>query len=290
MPQKDKGILGTLKDALGDLLARINPYVLAGNQRSRPMAKGPRPWPRCCGLLPIRRASCWSSCGDETNGSIPAALEPGVTVKIYVPEDDDSPELRRRIAEEVLYHLGRLYPLPPPVFRELARRGLGQRLERALPAVPAGPADCASGRRGWPPSRTTTPGPTTLTLVLDPGMAFGTGLHPTTQSCLRALEDLVQPGASVLDAGTGSGILAIAARGWARPKSPPLTPTRWPCGPHRTTPPRTAWPSASTSGAASWTARPPPPGRGSGTSSWPTFWPRSLSVVERRWAIGLRSP
>ena len=146
--------------------------------------------------------------GDETNLD-PAALEPGVAVKLYVPEDDDSPELRRRV-EEVLYHLGRLYPLPPPIFRELRDEDwanawkehyrpfrLGRRLRIRPTWLAAEPDDDAR--------------PDDVTLVLDPGMAFGTGLHPTTQSCLRALEEIVAPGMTVLDAGTGSGILAIAA-------------------------------------------------------------------------------
>ncbi len=146
--------------------------------------------------------------GDETNLA-PDALEPTVTVKVYVPEDEDSPQLRRRVAE-ALYHLGRLYPLPEPVFRELVDDDwanawkehyrpfrLGRRLRIRPTWLAHEPDDDAR--------------PDDVTLVLDPGMAFGTGLHPTTQSCLRALEDLVGPDVTVLDAGTGSGILAIAA-------------------------------------------------------------------------------
>jgi ribosomal protein L11 methyltransferase len=56
-----------------------------------------------------------------------------------------------------------------------------------------------------------TPNEDELGLELDPGMAFGTGGHPTTQLCLQALEEHVTPGMAVADIGTGSGILAIAA-------------------------------------------------------------------------------
>jgi ribosomal protein L11 methyltransferase len=63
-------------------------------------------------------------------------------------------------------------------------------------------------RPSW---REYTPQPNEIVIDLDPGMAFGTGQHETTRGCLAMLEDAMQPGMRVLDAGTGSGILAIAA-------------------------------------------------------------------------------
>jgi len=56
-----------------------------------------------------------------------------------------------------------------------------------------------------------TPAPEELIIELDPGMAFGTGTHPTTSLCLRTLESVVRGGEEVIDVGTGSGILAIGA-------------------------------------------------------------------------------
>ncbi|RUS48508.1 50S ribosomal protein L11 methyltransferase [Cohnella sp. AR92] len=53
--------------------------------------------------------------------------------------------------------------------------------------------------------------PDELIIELDPGMAFGTGTHPTTALCLRTLEGAINPGDNVIDVGTGSGILAIGA-------------------------------------------------------------------------------
>lgn len=61
------------------------------------------------------------------------------------------------------------------------------------------------------PSWHVAPDPAAINLELDPGLAFGTGSHPTTKLCLEWLEANVSPGVSVLDYGCGSGILGIAA-------------------------------------------------------------------------------
>ncbi|MFA5081554.1 MAG: 50S ribosomal protein L11 methyltransferase [Hydrogenophilaceae bacterium] len=68
-----------------------------------------------------------------------------------------------------------------------------------------------SGRLWIVPSWHQAPDPDAITIVLDPGLAFGTGSHPTTRLCLKWLEASLAGGETVLDYGCGSGILAIAA-------------------------------------------------------------------------------
>lgn len=70
------------------------------------------------------------------------------------------------------------------------------------------------GQRIWvvPSWRQAPDDPNALIIHLDPGLAFGTGTHPTTRLCMEWLEATVQPGHSVLDYGCGSGILAILAK------------------------------------------------------------------------------
>jgi len=68
------------------------------------------------------------------------------------------------------------------------------------------------GDRLWIcPSWTPPPDPSAVNVLLDPGLAFGTGTHPTTAMCLGALDRWVEPGMRIVDFGCGTGILAIAA-------------------------------------------------------------------------------
>ena len=148
-------------------------------------------------------------------------------------EDADAPADERPIFAEPgddparLWRLNRLRVLLPPdrtphgVLADASRA-----LDRSPPQIAAvrsvGDQDWVRssqaqftalkiGRLWIVPSWVEPPEPTALNLRLDPGLAFGTGAHPSTSLCLRWLQAHVQPGVRVLDYGCGSGILAIAA-------------------------------------------------------------------------------
>jgi ribosomal protein L11 methyltransferase len=140
----------------------------------------------------------------ERQGEAAARPETPVIVRAYLPADDRLEAIRAEI-EAGLWHLGMIRPLPTPVLREVAEQDWSEawkehykpiRIGRRLLILPA-----------W----LLSPDEHRLPIILDPGMAFGTGTHPSTQLCLAALEDHLHPGDEVVDLGCGSGILAIAA-------------------------------------------------------------------------------
>ncbi len=140
--------------------------------------------------------------GFDSRGELTA---PQLRVCTYVRQGQQAPMLARKI-EESLWHLRMLYEFGEPVIMEVAEEDWANawkahyqpiRLGQRIYIVPS-----------WIEA---APQPTDILIRLDPGMAFGTGTHPSTRLCLLNLERLLRPGDRVLDVGTGSGILAIAA-------------------------------------------------------------------------------
>jgi ribosomal protein L11 methyltransferase len=128
---------------------------------------------------------------------------PTIRVKTFVPAEHGGSLPR---IEEALWHLRQIYPFPAPTIRWLSQADWAQawkadytvqHIGRHIVIKPSWQSHAASADE--------------VVVDLDPGLAFGTGMHPSTRLCLLALEDYLRPGDRVLDAGTGSGILAIAA-------------------------------------------------------------------------------
>lgn len=128
-----------------------------------------------------------------------------VQVRTYLPLDERAEERRTRIAEAV-WHLGQIRRVEPLAVRTLDEADWANAWKEHFYVHRVGERTVVV-----PTWREYQPEPGDVVVLLDPGMAFGTGLHPTTRLCLRALERATRPGARVLDLGTGSGILAIAA-------------------------------------------------------------------------------
>lgn len=124
-------------------------------------------------------------------------------VKAYLPAND--PALKRTV-QEALWHLGQLYPIPEPTFTLLVKADWAEAWKAHYSVLHLGRRTVVVPR--W---QEYVPQADEIVVTLDPGMAFGTGTHPTTRLCLLALEEAISPGMQVLDMGTGTGVLAIAA-------------------------------------------------------------------------------
>jgi len=128
-----------------------------------------------------------------------------VTLRTYLHRDAAAAESTGQI-QVALSLLGQLRPIGPLQVRILCEEDWGNAWKQYYPVLQVGQRIVVV-----PAWRRFRARPEQIVLRLDPGMAFGTGLHPTTQLCLQALERHLKPGMRVLDLGTGSGILAIAA-------------------------------------------------------------------------------
>jgi ribosomal protein L11 methyltransferase len=127
-----------------------------------------------------------------------------VWVKIYIPATIWNRK-RARI-ERTLRDLRKDYSVSEARTRELGREDWTEQWKKGYDVRKVGRRIViVPSWQKYSPKRNEIP------VTMDPGMAFGTGLHPTTRLCLIALEKYLKTGNRVLDVGTGSGILAIAA-------------------------------------------------------------------------------
>ena len=133
-----------------------------------------------------------------------------ITVRAYLEADENLEDTRHKL-EESLYYLGMIQPIPAPSFKLIADQNWMEAWKSRYKPIPIGK------RLLILPVWLESPEPARIPIRIDPGMAFGTGTHPTTQLCLELLEkvfdtpELYKTPDTVIDVGCGSGILSVAA-------------------------------------------------------------------------------
>lgn len=137
-------------------------------------------------------------------GSETTIMDPQVRVFGYLLADGSLEEHKNRV-EEALWYLGRIQPLPPAKYRPIKDQDWMESWKQHYQPIPIGQ------RLEILPAWVERPNPDRLPVRINPGMAFGTGTHPTTQLCLELMEKYLRPGIRVFDIGCGSGILSVAA-------------------------------------------------------------------------------
>jgi ribosomal protein L11 methyltransferase len=135
-----------------------------------------------------------------------------ITVRAYLEMNDQIEDTRQKL-EESLYYLGMIQPLPAASYHEIADQNWMEAWKQHYKPILIGE------RLVIVPAWMDSPDPNRIAIRIDPGMAFGTGTHPTTQLCLELMEkyfedplsSMVNRPWSIIDVGCGSGILSIAA-------------------------------------------------------------------------------
>ncbi|HEV2072457.1 MAG TPA: 50S ribosomal protein L11 methyltransferase [Thermomicrobiales bacterium] len=142
---------------------------------------------------------------DSDGDNLGIALNKPFTIHTYVPEEDFRPEILEDL-RHALYFLGQLRGVSDVRVSSLKEEDWANAWKDHFQVHKIGGRVVIR-----PPWRDYEPRDDEVVIVLDPGMAFGTGLHPSTKLSMLGTEQVVKPGDTVLDVGTGSGILAIAA-------------------------------------------------------------------------------
>ena len=129
-----------------------------------------------------------------------------ITVRAYLEVNDQLEETRQKL-EESLFYLGMIQPVPTPTYKQIADQNWMEAWKQHYKPILIGQ------RLLILPAWLESPEPKRIPIKIDPGMAFGTGTHPTTQLCLELMELSTDhhPLSTVIDVGCGSGILSIAA-------------------------------------------------------------------------------